>query len=171
MDTNTKVDTVEIIEEGTKNEVELASRFKRLISTLIDGLLITLISAVIIYFTGGFDNLTEAKEDSFLYTVLVGLGTLSIFFAINYKLLIEQGQSFGKKLLGIRIVNIDNSIASRKQLINRYCFIFIPGYVPLIGKVFNVIDMLLIFGKERRCLHDLTADTRVVKVQNNVEKT
>ncbi len=170
MDTNTQVDAVEIIEEDTKSEIELASRFKRFISTLIDALLITLISSAIMYFTGGFDTLAQGKEHTFFYTLLIGIGTLFIFFAINYKLLLEQGQTLGKKILGIRIVNIDNSIASRKQLINRYCFIFIPGYVPLIGKVFNVIDMLLIFGKERRCLHDLTADTRVIKVQNNVEK-
>jgi len=164
MDTNRKVDTAETIEEVSTSEVELASRFKRLLSTIVDGILIVIISSGLMYLTGGLDTLEQGKELTFFYTVLIGLGTVFIFFAINYKLLLEQGQTLGKKLFSIKIVNIDNTLASRKQLINRYCFIFFPGYVPLIGKVFNILDMLLILGSERRCLHDLTADTRVIKV-------
>jgi hypothetical protein len=34
--------------------------------------------------------------------------------------------------------------------------------IPFVGKAVNLIDPLLIFGKEKRCLHDLIADTIVV---------
>lgn len=34
--------------------------------------------------------------------------------------------------------------------------------VPLLGFVFYLVDVLFIFRGDRRCVHDLMADTRVV---------
>jgi len=147
----------------------LASRLDRFIASFVDLFMLIVIFLVIMYFTSGLDSIFQSQESDFLSTTYIGLGTIVIFFTINLKLLFKQGQTIGKKLLGIRIVNIDNTLATKKQLINRYCFIFIPGYVPIIGKLFNIIDFLLIFGKERSCLHDRTANTKVIKVQNNIE--
>jgi uncharacterized RDD family membrane protein YckC len=36
--------------------------------------------------------------------------------------------------------------------------------IPVVGRLINLVDPLLIFGKERRCLHDLIADTIVVDI-------
>jgi uncharacterized RDD family membrane protein YckC len=36
--------------------------------------------------------------------------------------------------------------------------------IPYAGGLITLVDLLLIFGKERRCLHDLMADTIVVDV-------
>jgi len=36
--------------------------------------------------------------------------------------------------------------------------------VPQVGGLIGLVDILFIFGKERRCLHDLLAGTRVVNV-------
>ena len=43
----------------------------------------------------------------------------------------------------------------------------VPGLIaaiPIAGPLFSVVDLLMIFGRERRCLHDYIAGTRVVKV-------
>jgi uncharacterized RDD family membrane protein YckC len=35
----------------------------------------------------------------------------------------------------------------------------------LLGAFYSIADVLFIFGKDRRCLHDLLAGTRVVQGQ------
>jgi len=35
--------------------------------------------------------------------------------------------------------------------------------VPLFGGLFWIVDVCLIFGEERRCLHDYIAGTKVVR--------
>jgi len=43
---------------------------------------------------------------------------------------------------------------------------FLPGVieaVPYVGGLFGLIDILFIFGDERRCIHDLMAGTKVVE--------
>jgi uncharacterized RDD family membrane protein YckC len=38
------------------------------------------------------------------------------------------------------------------------------GAIPYVGWLVSLVDPLLIFGKDRRCLHDLIADTIVVDI-------
>jgi len=40
----------------------------------------------------------------------------------------------------------------------------ILGAVPMIGNVFTIVNYCFIFRADRRCLHDLIAGTKVVKV-------
>jgi uncharacterized RDD family membrane protein YckC len=42
---------------------------------------------------------------------------------------------------------------------------WIIGAVPMFGGLYSIADVLFIFGKDRRCLHDLLAGTRVVQGQ------
>ena len=70
-----------------------------------------------------------------------------------------------KRALDIAIVRTDGS---RMGLL-RYIFIrVLPvgllGAIPYVGWLVSLIDPLLIFGKDRRCLHDLIADTIVVDI-------
>ena len=41
--------------------------------------------------------------------------------------------------------------------------IFIGG-IPFVGFIFTIVDPLFIFQESRRCVHDLIADTLVIKV-------
>jgi uncharacterized RDD family membrane protein YckC len=69
----------------------------------------------------------------------------------------------GKKLAGIRIVRSDGSRAGlRRIFLLRSVVPGVFGAIPLIGPFFSLIDTLFIFGEERRCVHDLIADTIVV---------
>jgi uncharacterized RDD family membrane protein YckC len=73
-----------------------------------------------------------------------------------------RGQSVGKMLLKTRIVALDGSPASfvKAVLLRTWLFILI-AQVPWAGGG-SVLGALLIFGPDRRCLHDYVAGTRVV---------
>jgi uncharacterized RDD family membrane protein YckC len=105
-----------------------------------------------------------------------------IFFAGWLVLLIVQvwmlttrGQSIGKRIMNIRIVRVeDGSMPGivhawvlREFLISLIGFVL--NFVPIIGPfmlkpAFHLVDWCLIFREDERCLHDLFAKTRVVRV-------
>lgn len=141
----------------------LASRWSRLWASMIDGLIISVITLPVMYFTGGFEGISEGIQPSVGYSLLLGLLGLFVFFVVNGKLLIKNGQTIGKKIVGIKIVDLDGNIPLVKQhLIKRYAVYFIPGQIPVVGQFFSLINILFIFGKQKRCVHDLVAGTRVV---------
>ncbi|SKA95090.1 RDD family protein [Prosthecobacter debontii] len=77
-------------------------------------------------------------------------------------LLSVKGQTLGKKMLGIRIVNnLDDSNAGFvRAFLLRGIVNAIPGaIIPFYG----LIDVCFIFGAERRCIHDFIAGTRVIQ--------
>jgi uncharacterized RDD family membrane protein YckC len=39
----------------------------------------------------------------------------------------------------------------------------LPGFVPIVGPVYGLVDALLIFGEARQCIHDKIADTIVIR--------
>jgi uncharacterized RDD family membrane protein YckC len=90
--------------------------------------------------------------------------SIIIFFAINYKLLRDNGQTIGKKAVGTKIVGINDEKAQiNDHILKRYLTYFIPGQIPIIGSIFSLINLLFIFGAEKRCIHDLAGKTKVVK--------
>jgi uncharacterized RDD family membrane protein YckC len=150
--------------EGMPQEVELASRGKRLGASLIDGLIISLVTIPLMYFTGGFEGLSEGVKPSFAYSIAMGLVGLVAFLLINFKTLVSNGQTIGKKLLSIKITTMEGQVPDlKKNLVPRYAVYFLPGQVPAVGQLFSIVNILFIFGKERRCIHDLAAGTHVVE--------
>ena len=149
------------IEEEDSNF--LASRWSRLSASLLDSLILMTILIPAMYFTGGFSGFSEGVQPSIGYNLVIGLLGLVVFILINGKLLISNGQTIGKKLLGIRIVDLNGDLPElKKHFIKRYAVFLIPGQVPVIGQIFSFINILFIFGKQKRCVHDLAAGTKVV---------
>lgn len=154
----------DLMPELTENN-RLASRSKRLWASMIDGLIIMLIAMPIMYYTGGFEGIADGKQPTLEYNLMMGLVGMISFILFNAKLLIQNGQTIGKKLLGIKIVNLNGDVPSlKKHLLVRYAVYFLPGQVPTIGPLFSTINILFIFGKQKRCVHDLVAGTKVVKI-------
>ena len=156
-------------EEDTKpdNELQeeitnLASRWLRLWASIIDAIILIFITMPIIYFTGGIEQLYAGTEPTFIYTTLIGLAGLLGFYLINIKLLLTKGQTVGKKILHIKIVDLNNNLPTKTHLLKRYFIYFGPSYIPVIGAWLSIIDILFIFGKEKRCVHDLIGKTKVV---------
>lgn len=151
---------------GSSGGNPLADRMSRLWASMLDGLVIAAISLPVMYFTGGFEGITEGKSPSFTYNLLIGIWWLVAFLLINGKLLVNHGQTIGKKALGIKIVDMEGKLPSLKQhLIKRYAVYFLPGQIPIAGQLFSVVNILFIFGEQKRCLHDHIAGTKVVSTQ------
>jgi uncharacterized RDD family membrane protein YckC len=95
-----------------------------------------------------------------LVTPAIGL---ALFAVVNAMLLARRGQTVGKAVLGLRMVRPDGSPASlARLLLVRYGIGYAIAIVP-VGQFYFFIDAVMIFRASRRCLHDLLADTIVVK--------
>ena len=98
---------------------------------------------------------------------LIGLSVIALLalFVYTLMLLAREGQTIGKRVIGIRIVRTDGERAGLLRLLGlRYIAPALLGAIPYIGAVFALANILWIFGEERRCLHDHFADTMVVNV-------
>ena len=76
----------------------------------------------------------------------------------------RTGQSIGKRLFGLQVLQSDGSRASLGQVVwLRNVLPLLFALVPGLGLIFLLADPLFIFGRFGQCLHDRLADTIVVQ--------
>ncbi|HAT8558672.1 TPA: RDD family protein [Vibrio vulnificus] len=153
------------MEEMQDNPYLLASRWSRVGAAIIDSVVLGIVMLPLAYFTGGFDGLAQDPpvEPSFSYQLVMALLGFSLYCVVNWKLLGQSGQTVGKKAMKIKVVNIDGSQAKVQDLVfKRYAFMVFISYIPLVGGILNLINLIMIFGKQKRELHDRVAKTRVI---------
>jgi uncharacterized RDD family membrane protein YckC len=152
----------------TQEEIsgEPATRMQRLLAAMVDGLLQTAIMFPVAYFSGMFDQIMDNASGKqaapwSMYANLIVVGVL-IFWLLHGYLLATQGQTIGKKLLKIRIVGLDDGkVSLGKLLFLRQLPMQVLSAIPLVNYL-GLIDILFIFGRSRRCVHDRLAGTKVV---------
>ena len=90
--------------------------------------------------------------------------TLLVYVLINGYTLWYFGQSLGKRMMKIAIVTEGNRVPGFTSLVAvRYApFQFAAQIAGLY--LISLVDILMIFRNDRRCLHDLLAKTRVIDV-------
>jgi uncharacterized RDD family membrane protein YckC len=106
---------------------------------------------------GGSSESVSALLAGFGLLILLGIIGVNLFFLVKY------GQSIGKRIVGIRVVDKESDVnpGPGKVIGLRVIVNALIGIVPFYG----LVDVLFIFGEERRCIHDLIAGTRVVQGQ------
>jgi uncharacterized RDD family membrane protein YckC len=155
-------------EEGA----QLASRIARLVAVTLDGLL-GFIGFAPAYIKN-FAQIAQAANSNplsvwvslaksggwFYFGALVAV----IVLIIDLILLARNGQTIGKKLLGIKVVRVDGSPVTlfRVFFLRYVCNTFL-SLIPLLGSIYGLADSLMIFGEKRRTIHDYIADTIVIK--------
>jgi uncharacterized RDD family membrane protein YckC len=91
------------------------------------------------------------------YLALVGLQAY---------LIATTGQSIGKRWFKIKIVKLDGSqVNFVTGVLVRQWLITLLQYIPGIGSVTSLIDVLFIFRADRRCIHDFLAGTKVIQLK------
>ena len=144
--------------------LELAGRGARLLAAILDGIIAGMMiyvpALIVVWAIGEFEDSGESDP-----TMLATAGLLCLigFIAwawITALLVARYGQTMGKRLLEIRVVRSDGAQASLGRIFwLRNVVNILLGIIPL----YSIIDVLLIFGVRRQCIHDLIADTIVVR--------
>ncbi|MFN7959328.1 MAG: RDD family protein [Holophagaceae bacterium] len=150
-------------------DVEAATRLSRLGAALLDGLVfaipgIGLAILVPMALVGG-------KLASMMVILGAALLVLLGLLITQIVLLVKHGQTIGKKALGIRMITSDGEIPSlwRVFFLRWLPFAVVATIVQMvlkvqgIGSLIHLMDVVFIFQPTRRCLHDLFADTHVIK--------
>lgn len=109
---------------------------------------------------------------------MLGLGAAVVGFLCflgvgvwNIVLLVQEGQTLGKKIVGIRIIDAqgENPGFWKIFLVRSLPFAVVGAVLNLAFKtraasgLVTLIDAAFIFGATRRCLHDILADTHVIQ--------
>ena len=143
----------------------LAGRWRRLGATAVDAVLVPGLTVVLVMVFEVMEDPEDFTSTWWMWWVFV-LAVTS-YLILNGHGLAQSGQTLGKRLFGIALARTDAlEPAPIWKLIGvRALFfplLFVVIYPPLI--VLPLLDLLPIFGKSRRCLHDRAAGTRVVRV-------
>ena len=158
---------------GPQTKGTLATRTLRLAGAIVDSVASAVFVVPILVFTGYW---TAAISGELSYGT-ISLGGFASFTAMQGFLLATRGQTIGKWLVGTRIVRADNDDVPTlaRTLSLRYgmlavgpvatlAVLVLNGVILYVFVVFGLIDIALIFRRDRRCLHDLIARTKVVAV-------
>jgi uncharacterized RDD family membrane protein YckC len=167
----------------------VASPWIRLGAAIIDGFIIAFIAAPVVaacmFFLvpmmvdgGVVQNAEEATAEeatveeqtalasALMVAYIVSVGIAYIPPIIIYAIMVtKSGQTPGKKLCGIRILRSQTGELPgfvRGVLLRSWIF-NIAYSIPVLGGIFAIVDYAMIFGSERKCLHDVVAGTMVVE--------
>ena len=142
-------------------ENELASRWVRLFAYIIDMIIIQLIAFLFTYLLYGksyigalYFQMEENGIDTYseLNIFLLGFLGVVLFVILNIKLLFSRGQTIGKYILKIKIVNEYYELPNKTTLVIRYLVYFI-SIIPFIGGIFSLIDSIFIFFNKQKTMY------------------
>jgi uncharacterized RDD family membrane protein YckC len=131
--------------------MELATKTQRLLAALCDGFIVG-----VPYVIGSLDAFPAPLR------VLGVIASLGLLIA-QLVLVSKQGQTLGKRFIGIKIVMKD-TLENGGFVVNVLKRGFLNGLLSLIPGYF-LVDCLFVFRDDRRCIHDLIAGTCVIKAE------
>ncbi|HEY1708725.1 MAG TPA: RDD family protein [Rhizomicrobium sp.] len=143
----------------------LAGRGRRFVATLIDAILVPVVAILLMLVTGVLEHASDWSESAMPFARMFGLG-LASYILLNLWLLWSRGQTLGKAIMGIAIVLAKTGVkAPLWRLFIRGLFfptLYLIVLVPFIALI-PAIDQVLIFRRDRRCIHDWVCGTAVVR--------
>lgn len=174
------------------DEVELDTIPQRIFARVIDNLILSTIAVVVavvlllvvFIFIGlseenldSLDDLLQTSNSITFFTInlfnsVIWFGiivTHVVFLAIHGVLLHKYGQTIGKRLLKIAMVDADTLeiVPLPRLFVLRYLIWDIPAlFFTLINWAIRITDLCFGLREDRRTLHDMTANTIVIKVQH-----
>ena len=128
-----------------------AERWKRLVAWLID---LPLSPAS---FVAGM-LLADSGAPAIASLLLLVLGIVGVPYQVV--LLRREGQTVGKQLMRIRIVDEQSGLTG--TVFNNVALRYFVNWLLTLIPPYLLIDHLFIFAKNRRCVHDYMARTKVV---------
>lgn len=151
----------------------LATRLERFLGALIDGVInaVVLVPLSIFVLVPMIAGMTDGQASVGFQIVLAVVGFILgmlVLTLIHGYTLAKSGQTLGKVLMKTQIVFSDTGqILPLPQVIGmRYGVMGILGSIPFVGGIIGLVNALMVFRKNQRCLHDDIAGTEVIKFQS-----
>jgi uncharacterized RDD family membrane protein YckC len=150
--------------------MELAGRLERFCAQMIDGFLNLLaalpggILIVVAVINAEQQNQDEPGPLFFVGAALAMIGLLALNI-YQWVLIARDGQSIGKRLMKVRIIKVDTRQPPgfvHGVLLRLWVNSILAGLPCGLGLVYSIVDLCFIFREDRRCVHDLLAQTVVV---------
>lgn len=143
-----------------------AGFWKRFLASLIDYIIIFCIQILFLIVWAGFElllNLVGINQGT--KEIILGVLGTPIMLALPwlYYAVLESSDrqaTFGKRVLNIKVVDINNSKISFIKATVRFWSKFISGLILLIGYI------MAAFTPKKQALHDMIANTYVIKREN-----
>ena len=155
------------VDDYHADHLVLADRLTRLLAVIVDFAILAGLAAIIgiivaIVLPAVKDG--QGEQAAMLFVVVVVVVALLALMIVNLVLLHRYGQTIGKRVFSIKVVRLDGSQCSLlRYIFARWLPVGLLGGIPLLGPVISLVDSLMIFRNDQRCMHDLIADTIVVK--------
>jgi len=153
---------------------EKATRLSRLGAVLLDGLIFAIPLGP--SYMAAFRGIVQTHPAGYNYLTVwsamagagmpfyVGVAIDLVLIAITTLLVYRNAQTIGKKIVGIKVARTDGSRATLARIFFlRYLISTVIMYVRIIGSLYALVDACMIFGEQRRCVHDYIADTIVIR--------
>ncbi len=157
-----------VVSSAMLPQLNLASRGVRLGARLLDGFIVLAVMALPTI--PGFVAIAQADsagklENDFPVYAMYWFGAAFLascgLLVWNAMWLAQHGQTIGKRMLGIRVVRFPSGLpagAAKAFWLRAVVNFVISNIVPLYG----IVDACFIFSENKRCVHDLIAETTVV---------
>jgi len=161
-----KGEQVRDVQSGTPpGTLELATVGRRWGGIIIDNLLLQFAVIPLVFLPamgiGALGAATEASEEAMGGLMLGLVFLLALGLPIVYEGFMVQakGQTLGKMAVGIKVVNPDGTDVSAGQAWGR------AAVKTALGSCLGLSFLPALFTKDRTCVHDMVAKTRVVRVR------
>ena len=149
-----------------------ATFFQRAFAWLIDRVVLFFIQLFIVFLFFVFSLPTAAAFDTsnVFKIIFSGLGlTAGLLVAVSwflYRFFTESrmnGQTFGKRLLGVRVVRENGFPASNADILVREILFVLFSVIPYLNTIIFIVNIILVaFSGKKQALHDMIAKTMVV---------
>lgn len=140
----------------------LASPWSRLGARMLDNVLLLVLVVGVAMVAAVLEDVAAGPGTDVLVGVVL-MACIGGWFAAQLYHLAVRGQTVGKRMLGLRIVDRTGRHPGWVQVVlARECSRYILGFVPYLGVVLGLTDTLMIFGNRHQTLHDRIAGTFVV---------
>lgn len=147
------------LSSGVSSALKLAGIGRRFVAVLIDGMIIGAPVFLIVMFATMYTAMTGSDAATPSWATWLGYSMVPVRLVYEALMLRHRGQTLGKMMMAVRVVRPDGSPIS-------------PGQAWGRATVHNMMVSLLVifdylpafFTKEKTCLHDLAAGTRVISV-------
>jgi uncharacterized RDD family membrane protein YckC len=146
----------------------------RFVASLLDGIILAVVAGIFSAFllpafmSRGLVRSSNPTPDEALAMILPMMGMMGAIFLLNMIVgcsyetffIARLGATPGKMALGLKVVRPDGGPITGSRAAGRYFAKMISGMILMIGYIIAGLD------SQKRALHDMICDTRVIKSQD-----